>query len=125
MLTGSECCKAWPWPARCLLIGCDAMQLNGETALSQVETPGWEVPVGEAKTTMASDAYKFGLLAIRFLASDPKSHDESAIASMSAELGRLASLSQHLDPMRRPSTSAWIGALDQAARAVELYGRCG
>src|SRR5258708_8489641 len=108
MLTGSECCKAWPWPARCLLIGCDAMQLNGETALSQVETPGWEVPVGEAKTTMASDAYKFGLLAIRFLASDPKSHDDSAIATMSPQLGRLPSLTQHLHPMRRPTTTACI-----------------
>lgn len=112
-------------PARCLLIGCDAVQLNGETALSQVEAPGWKVPVGEARTTMASDAYKFGLLAIRLFARHPKSHDESAIASVSAELGRLARSSQHLDPMRRPSPSAWIGALDQAARAVELYGHCG
>jgi DNA-binding helix-hairpin-helix protein with protein kinase domain len=111
--------------ARCLLIGCDAVQLNGETALSQVQAPGWEVPVGEARTTMASDAYKFGLLAMRLLARDPKSRDGSAIASVSAELGRLASLSQHLDPMRRPGPNAWIDALDQAARAVELYGRCG
>jgi len=105
--------------ARCLLIGCDGIQLNGETALSGVQTPDWEVPVGEVRTTMASDAYKFGLLAIRLLARDPKSRDESAIASVSAELGRLASLSQHLDPMRRPGPNAWIGALDQAARAVE------
>lgn len=112
-------------PGRCLLIGCDAMQLNGETALAQVETLGWEVPVGESKTTMASDAYKFGLLAIRLLARDPKSRDESAIAGVSAELRRLAISSQHLDPMRRPSPSAWVGALEQAARAVELYGRCG
>lgn len=105
--------------ARCLLLGCDAMQLNGQTALSQVEAPGWEVPVGEAKTTMASDAYKFGLLAIRLLARDPKSRDESVIASMSSELGLLAALSQSLDPMRRPSLRAWVGALEQAARAVE------
>jgi len=112
-------------PARCLLIGCDAIQLNGQTALNQVEMTGWEVPVGEAKTTMASDAYKFGLLAIRLLARDPKGRDESAIASVSAELGRLAQLSQHLDPMRRPAPGTWIGALEQAARSVELYGRCG
>ena len=112
-------------PARCLLIGCDAFQWRGRTPLRQVETTGWEVPAGEAKITMAADAYKFGLLAIRLLARDPKGRDESAIASVSVELGRLARLSQHLDPTRRPAPGAWVGALDQAARSVELYGRCG
>lgn len=107
-------------PGRCLLIGCDAIQLNGETALSQVEAPGWEVPVGEAKATMASDACKFGLLAIRLLARDPKSRDESAIAGVSPELGLLARSSQSLDPMRRPSLRAWVGALQQAVQAVRL-----
>lgn len=112
-------------PTRCLLIGCDGIQLGGQATLRQVETTGWEAPVGEAKATKASDAYKFGLLAIRLIARDPKSHDESAIAGLSAELGRLARLSQHRDPTRRPAPSVWVGPLDQAARLVELYGRCG
>lgn len=100
-------------PARCFLIGCDAMAVNGELALSQLETPGWEVPVGEARITMASDAYKLGLLAIRLFADNQGRGDASGIAAISAELGRLAILSQHLDPMRRPSPGAWIAALDR------------
>jgi eukaryotic-like serine/threonine-protein kinase len=101
-------------PARCFLIGCDAMQLKGELVLGQVETPGWEMPVGEARLTMASDAYKLGLLAIRLFADNQGPGDASGIAAVSAELGRLASLSQHLDPMRRPSPGTWIAAIDRA-----------
>jgi len=101
-------------PASCFLIGCDGMQLNGEVVLSQLETPGWEVPVGEARTTMASDAYKLGLTAIRLFADIQGRGDANGIAAVSAELGRLASLSQHLDPMQRPSPGAWIAAIDRA-----------
>jgi eukaryotic-like serine/threonine-protein kinase len=101
-------------PPRCFLIDCDSMQLGGETVLKQDETPGWEVPVGEARTTMASDAYKLGLLAIRLFADDQRSRDVAGVAGISAELGRLADLSQHLDPMRRPGPNAWIAAIDRA-----------
>jgi eukaryotic-like serine/threonine-protein kinase len=101
-------------PASCFLIGCDGMRLNGEVALSQPETPGWELPVGEARITMASDAYKLGLTAIRLFPDNQGRGDTSGIAAVSAELGRLASLSQHLDPMRRPSPGAWIAAIDRA-----------
>ena len=103
-------------PARCFLIGCDAMRLNGETVLSEVDSPGWETPVDEARVTMASDAYKLGLLAIRLFAGNQGHGDVGGIAAVSPELGRLARLSQHLDPMRRPSPGAWIAAIDRAMR---------
>ena len=51
-------------------IDCDAMRINGVSALPQVETPGWETPAGEELATIYSDAYKLGLLALRLLAGD-------------------------------------------------------
>jgi hypothetical protein len=57
---------------------------------------------------------KLGLTAIRLFADNQGRDDVSGIAAVSAELGRLASLSQHLDPMRRPSPGAWIAAIDRA-----------
>jgi serine/threonine protein kinase len=42
-------------------IDCDSMSINGVSALTHVETPGWEVPSGEEPATIYSDTYK-GLL---------------------------------------------------------------
>jgi hypothetical protein len=98
----------------CFLIDCDAVALNGESALDQVDTPDWEVPPGEKKGTEASDSYKFGLLAIRLFAKDQSSRDISAISALSPELGRLAALSQDSDPLKRPAPSSWVSALQSA-----------
>src|SRR5277367_203576 len=51
-------------------IDCDAMRINGVSALTQVETLGWTVPAGEELATVHSDSYKLGLLALRLLAGD-------------------------------------------------------
>jgi hypothetical protein len=98
----------------CFLIDCDALQLNGETVFTQVETPDWEVPYAEPKATPATDAYKLGLLAIRLFARDQSSRDPAAITAVSPQLGRLAVLSQDHDPARRPPPSAWVSALTVA-----------
>ena len=101
----------------CFLIDCDAVQLRGSTVLDQVETPDWEAPAGEPKATTATDAFKFGLLAIRLFAHDQSSRDMSALAAVSPELGQLARLSQHHDPRQRPSPGTWMTALNTAVFA--------
>src|SRR5271167_3519983 len=51
-------------------IDCDAMRINTVSALPQVETPGWDAPVGEELATIYTDTYKLGLLALRLLTGD-------------------------------------------------------
>ena len=99
----------------CFFLDCDAISLRGESALQQVDTPGWEVPAGEEKGTEASDSYKFGLLAIRLFARDQDSRDISAVAALSPELGRLAQLSQDSNPFNRPGPGTWVSAIQSAA----------
>jgi eukaryotic-like serine/threonine-protein kinase len=104
--------------ASCFIIDCDAVALRGESALDQVDTPEWEVPLGEKKGTEASDSFKFGLLAIRLFARDQSSRDPSALSALSPELGRLAALSQDLDPLRRPPPGAWVSTIQAAASSA-------
>ena len=103
---------------RCFLIDCDAVCLRGHTVLDQIETPDWETPAGEPRATPATDAYKFGLLAIRLFARDQSSRDIGALAAVAPELGRLAQLSQHPDPLRRPPLGTWSTALRAAASSA-------
>jgi hypothetical protein len=103
-----------PMPS-CFLIDCDAVRLHGQTVLDQTDTPDWEIPDSEPKATPATDAYKFGLLAIRLFARDQSSYDRRPLAAISPELGRLAELSQHSNPAQRPAPGTWIAALDAAA----------
>jgi len=98
----------------CFLIDCDAVQLRSSSVLAQVETPDWEAPEGEPRATTATDAFKFGLLAIRLFARDQSSRDTTALAAVSPELGQLARLSQHRDPRQRPSPATWMTALNTA-----------
>ena len=102
----------------CFLIDCDAVRLRGESVFKQIETPDWEAPHGEAKAITATDAYKFGLLAIRLFARDQSSRDPAALRALSPELGRLAELSQDPDPAQRPEPSAWASALAAAERSA-------
>lgn len=107
-----------PAPA-CFIIDCDAMRVQGQSALPQVDTEDWKLPAkGEEKATPAADAFKFGLLAIRLFARDQVSTDRTAIAALSPELGRLAAESLHLDPSRRPSPAQWIPALAATRSAL-------
>lgn len=102
-------------PPSCFIIDCDAMRVRGESVLAQVETPDWEVPTREERATPASDAYKFGLLAIRLFARDQSSYDRHPLALLSPELNKLAEESLQSHPSRRPPLTEWLPAL-QAAR---------
>ena len=99
-----------PDPAS-FFIDCDAVKFNGDTALSQVETTDWEAPPGEPRATIATDSYKFGLLAVRLFARDQATRSPSAIAAISPELAALARRSQHSDPHQRPKPREWLTAL--------------
>ena len=112
--------KLSPSPS-CLIIDCDAITLQGRSALPQIETPDWEIPAGESRATSASDSYKFGLLAVRLFARDQSSSDLSALAAISPTLGRLAERSQAPDPNRRPTPEMWIGALTDAAKIASTF----
>jgi hypothetical protein len=102
----------------CFFLDCDAVQLHGESVFKQIETPDWEVPEGEAKATTATDSYKFGLFAIRLFARDQSARDPAALAALSAELGRLAKLSQDPDPAQRPAPTEWASALTSAQQSA-------
>ena len=99
----------------CFFIDCDAMRLAGRSVLRQTETPDWEVPAGEVLATPASDAYKYGLMAIRLFARDQSSRDHTVLGVASGELVALARRSQATDPARRPGPGEWIAALTAAA----------
>jgi serine/threonine protein kinase len=101
---------------RCFFIDCDAMRLHGDDVLEQVETPEWQVPgVNEPIATSASDAYKFGLLAVRLFAQDQMGADPSVLAGVSADLGVLARRSLDVNSTTRPAPGDWLPAL-RAAR---------
>lgn len=102
----------------CFLIDCDAAVLKGASASRQMETPDWEAPSGEAVATPATDAYKFGLLAIRLFARDQSARDAAALAAASPELGQLAERSQLADPQRRPGPADWITSLERFERSA-------
>ncbi len=106
-----------PYPSS-FFIDCDSLRLKGETALEQLETTDWEAPAGEQRATVATDSYKFGLLAIRLFARDQTTHDASAISAVSPVLGRLATLSQDADASQRPAPGQWVGALNAVASSI-------
>ncbi|PPA57284.1 hypothetical protein [Micromonospora chalcea] len=109
---------------RCFFIDCDAMRLAGGSVLPQTETPDWEVPLpgGEPLATPATDAYKFGLLAVRLFARDQSSRDPSVLAAVSDDLADLAEASMSVIPARRPAPQDWITALTSVAAGDRLDG---
>jgi hypothetical protein len=104
---------------RCFFIDCDAMRLHGSDVLQQVETPEWQVPrpALEPIATRASDAYKFGLLAVRLFAQDQMGRDRSALASVSPALADLARRSLDTNSTIRPAPEDWLRTLRAAAAA--------
>jgi beta-glucosidase-like glycosyl hydrolase/serine/threonine protein kinase len=101
-------------------IDCDAMRINGVSALTQVETPGWTVPAGEELATVHSDSYKLGLLALRLLAGD---HDTTNPAHLpSATPGLLRQIITETltrQPQSRPLPEAWSYVLGQAIEEAQ------
>ncbi|MFG1901458.1 hypothetical protein [Micromonospora carbonacea] len=101
-------------------IDCDAMRLAGGSVLDQTETPDWEVPqgTGEPLATLATDAYKFGLLAVRLFARDQVSRDPSVLSALSPELAALAARCLTAAPAARPTPADWIPVLEAATDAT-------
>ena len=103
-----------PHPA-VFFIDCDAMRINGVSALPQVETPGWQVPAGEELATVYSDAYKLGLLALRLLAGDHDTTNPQHLPSTTPDLLRQVITDTLANPpQRRPLPDAWNYVLGNA-----------
>ena len=101
-------------------IDCDAMRINGVSALPQMETPGWEVPVGEELATVFSDAYKLGLLALRLLAChhDTKNLDHIP-ADTPTQLRQVITDTISKAPHQRPLPEAWSYILGNAIEQAQ------
>ena len=101
-------------------IDCDAMRINGVSALPQMETPDWEVPAGEELATIYSDTYKLGLLALRLLAGDQHTKDIQQLPSTTPKpLRQLITDTLTNEPDRRPLPEAWTYLLGHVLEEVE------
>ncbi|MEV6350091.1 hypothetical protein [Actinoplanes sp. NPDC051851] len=100
---------------RCYFLDCDGMRLGDDTVLEQAETPEWHLPAdAEELGTEASDAYKFGLLAVRLFAGDQQVRDPAvARKRMDGAVHRLAVRSLDADPGRRPGLAQWLEPLEK------------
>ncbi|MFE7869500.1 hypothetical protein ACFUYE_04035 [Micromonospora humida] len=104
---------------RCYFIDCDAMRLHGDSVLAQAETPEWHVPDADAEelATPATDAYKFGLLAVRLFAGDQQTRDpQAARPRLDRHLVTLAGRSLDPTPHLRPAPQQWSDALERSIR---------
>ncbi|MBV9721111.1 MAG: protein kinase [Mycobacterium sp.] len=101
-------------------IDCDAVRINGVSALQQMETPGWETPAGEELATMYSDAYKLGLLGLRLLAGDQDTTNLQHIPSTTPGSVRQIITDTLTKPtQQRPLPEAWTYVLGGAIEEVE------
>jgi eukaryotic-like serine/threonine-protein kinase len=101
-------------------IDCDAMRINGVSALPQVETPGWDTPSGEELATIYSDAYKLGLLGLRLLAGDQHtSNPQHVPASTPALLRQVITDTLTNPPATRPLPEAWTYVLGHAIEKAQ------
>jgi serine/threonine-protein kinase len=101
-------------------IDCDAMRINGVSALTQVETPGWTVPAGEDLATVYSDTYKLGLLGLRLLAGDHDTTDPAHLPSTTPGLLRqIITDTVTKQPLSRPLPEAWSYVLGQAIEEAQ------
>jgi serine/threonine protein kinase len=101
-------------------IDCDAFRINGVSAMPQMETPDWEVPLGEETATIYSDTYKLGLLALRLLSGDQETRNINRIPHGTPNLLRQIITDTLInEPERRPLPQAWSTVLGQAVEEAE------
>jgi sugar lactone lactonase YvrE len=101
-------------------IDCDAMRINGVSALPQVETPGWNAPSGEELATIYSDTYKLGLLALRLLAGDQDTTNPGHLPPTTPGLLRqIITDTLKNEPHRRPLPEAWTYVLGNAIEEAQ------
>jgi eukaryotic-like serine/threonine-protein kinase len=101
-------------------IDCDAMRINGVSALAQVETPGWQVPSGEELATIYSDTYKLGLLALRLCAGDHDTTNSDHLPPTTpALLRQLITDTLTKSPQQRPLPEAWTYVLGHAIEEAQ------
>jgi eukaryotic-like serine/threonine-protein kinase len=101
-------------------IDCDAMRINGVSALTQVETPGWTVPAGEDLATIYSDTYKLGLLGLRLLAGDHDTTNPQHLPSTTPGLLRqIITDALTKQPQSRPLPEAWSYVLGHAIEEAQ------
>ncbi|MFE3193829.1 hypothetical protein ACFXHA_32835 [Nocardia sp. NPDC059240] len=110
---------------RTYIIDCDAMRLGSRSVSTQVETPDWEVHTanpGETLATPQSDAYKFGLLALRLFAGDQTTRDPDHLpAYVPSALRRLTEAALSAAPAQRPTPADWLPALADATRTASTH----
>jgi serine/threonine protein kinase len=101
-------------------IDCDAMRINGVSALTQVETPGWDIPSGEELATIYSDTYKLGLLALRLLAGDQDTQNPRHLpAATSSKLRQIIIDTLKSRAETRPLPEAWTYVLGHATEEAQ------
>ena len=101
-------------------IDCDAMRINGVSALTQVETPGWTVPAGEDLATIYSDTYKLGLLALRLLAGDHDTTNPQHLPSTTpGQLRQIITDTLTNQPHQRPIPEAWTYVLGHSIEEAQ------
>src|SRR6202012_357386 len=106
--------------AAAYFIDCDAMRINGVSALPQMETPDWEVPAGEELATIYSDAYKLGLLALRLGAGPHETKNLGHIPSATpALLRQIITDTLSKAPQQRPLPEAWSYVLGHAVEQAQ------
>ncbi len=101
-------------------IDCDAMRINGVSALPQMETPGWCKPDGEELATIYSDTYKLGLLALRLLAGDQDTVNPQHLASTTpGSMRQIITDTLTSAPQQRPLPEAWSHVLGDAIEQAQ------
>ncbi len=107
-------------PEAMYFIDCDAVRINGVSALEQVETPGWEAPAGEDLATVYSDAYKLGLLALRLISGDQDTTNPAHLPSTTPGLLRqIITDTLSNAPHQRPLPEAWTYVLGNAIEEAQ------
>jgi len=111
-----------PYP-RTFLIDCDSMAFHGASVGTQVETPGWDVRAvsQEPLATPSTDAYKFGLVALRLLIGDQFTRDPMRLpAFVPGDIRDLIARSISPRPDLRPGLHEWVRPLATAARETSM-----
>jgi serine/threonine protein kinase len=105
-------------------IDCDAMRINGVSALPQVETPGWNTPAGEELATLYTDTYKLGLLALRLLTGDQDTTNPAHLpATTPAQLRQIITDTLTKLARQRPLPEAWTAVLGHAIEQAQHHNK--